>query len=190
MVIDAQPRFWRVELGYGPGRVELVLQRIAWLIYTARRLDIPVVITEESAERNGATADALRLQAGGDATVIAKPTFGLTGTPAIVEALQATERRTAVLTGFDTDVCVAQSAVGLQALGLHTVVVADASLGPGGGHEAGLRRIADAGVTVTHTRGLFFEWIATVAEIEAFRRAPTEFQRAPEEPVPPPDIFV
>ena len=42
-----------------------------------------------------------------------KPTFGLAGTPEILDAVKATGRRTAVLVGFETDICVYQSAVGL-----------------------------------------------------------------------------
>ena len=61
-----------------------------------------------------------------------KPTFGLTGTPEIVERIERTGRRTAVLVGFETDVCVAQSAVGLKELGMRVVAVEDAVFSPGG----------------------------------------------------------
>ena len=60
-----------------------------------------------------------------------KPTFGLAGTPEILEAVLATERRTAVLVGAETDVCVYQSAVGLLDAGLRVIAVEDAIFSPG-----------------------------------------------------------
>ena len=83
----------------------------------AAALGVPAVITEEDPGRNGAT-DARILEAlGADTPVFTKPVFGLAGCPDILAAVRATGRSTAVLAGFETDVCVAQSAVGLVDLG-------------------------------------------------------------------------
>jgi nicotinamidase-related amidase len=64
--------------------------------------------------------------------------------------------------GFETDVCVAQSAVGLLDLGLRTVVVADATYSTGGHHRHGLERMTHAGVEYNHFKGLVFEWLRTI----------------------------
>jgi nicotinamidase-related amidase len=160
VVVDAQPRF----LGAG---AESARDRIAWLVAVAARLGVPVVVTEEEPDRNGAT-DALiaeRLPPG--APVFTKPTFGLAGTPEILAAVGATGRGTVVLVGAETDVCVAQSAVGLREFGLTCVVVDDATFSPGEMHERGLSRIAAEGVARNHAKGVTYEWLRTVDDAHA-----------------------
>ena len=61
----------------------------------ARTLDMPVVVTEEQPERNGATGIGLAP----GTPVLTKPTFGLAGTPEILHAVRDTGRTTAVLVG-------------------------------------------------------------------------------------------
>lgn len=92
-----------------------------------------------------------------------KPSFGLADCAEIIDAVRATGRRTAVLVGFETDVCVSQSAIGLRDLGFRVAVVADASYTQTPRqHEHGLRRMAQAGVEVIHAKGIAFEWMRTV----------------------------
>ena len=52
--------------------------------------------------------------------------------------MRATQRPCAVLVGFETDVCVYQSAVGLLDAGLRVLVVEDATGSPGEFHARGL----------------------------------------------------
>jgi nicotinamidase-related amidase len=155
VVVDAQPRF----LGAG---AESALERIAWLVAVAARLGVPVVVTEEEPDRNGATEPRIAARLPADAPVFAKPTFGLAGTPAILAAVQATGRGTAVLVGAETDVCVAQSAIGLREAGLACVVVDDATFSPGEMHERGLARLAGEGIARNHAKGVTYEWLRTV----------------------------
>src|SRR5689334_22714626 len=105
------------------------LQRAEWLVSLARALDVPVVATEEEPDRHGASIITPALP---------KPTFGAAGTPAILDAIK--QRNTAVLVGFETDVCIYQSAVGLLDAGLRVLVVEDASGSPGEFHDRGLAR--------------------------------------------------
>ena len=94
--------------------------------------------------------------------MIEKPTFGLTGC-ARVEAIRVTERNTAALACFETDVCAGQSAVGLVELGFRAVVPEDATYtNSAREHARGLARMAGAGVERCHCKGLTFEWLHTV----------------------------
>jgi nicotinamidase-related amidase len=68
-----------------------------------------------------------------------------------------------VLVGLETDVCVAQSALGLRGLDLAVAVVSDATASPGTAHAFGLERLRDAGVAVLGAKSLYYEWAATVA---------------------------
>ena len=163
VVVDAQP-------GFLPAGAEAAVERMAWLVAVAARLRIPVVVTEEEPDRNGATHARIaeRLPAG--SPVLTKPTFGLAGTPEILEAVRATGRGTVVLVGCETDVCVAQSAIGLQAAGFTCVVVDDASFSPGEMHERGLARLASEGVARNHAKGVTYEWLRTVEDAHTVLR--------------------
>jgi nicotinamidase-related amidase len=160
VVVDAQPRF----LGAG---ADAALDRIAWLVAVAVRLGVPVVVTEEEPERNGATEPRIAERLPANAPVFTKPTFGLAATPAILAAVRATGRGTAVLVGAETDVCVAQSAIGLREAGLDCVVVADATFSPGEMHDRGLARIAGEGIARNHAKGVTYEWLRTVDDAHA-----------------------
>jgi nicotinamidase-related amidase len=83
--------------------------------------------------------------------------------PGIRDAVAATGRRTAVLVGAETDVCVAQSAIGLRDLGYRVVAVSDATFSPGSMHDHGLARMRDAGVEIRHAKGIYYEWVRTLA---------------------------
>jgi len=155
IVIDAQPGFYPPELPEADrAAAAQALDRAAWLVELAARLDVPVVVTEEEPEDNGTTDPRLAVS-----PALIKPTFGLAGTPAI---LAEVTRPSAVLVGFETDVCVYQSAVGLLERGKHVVVVEDATFSPGEMHERGLTRLRDAGARLTHAKALGYEWVRTV----------------------------
>ena len=149
IVVDAQPGF------ADPG----TLERAIWLTRAARALEIPVVVTEEEPEVNGPTDPRLLTAA---TPVFRKPTFGLAGTPEILKAIHAVARTTAVLVGFETDVCVYQSAVGLLDAGFAVLAVEDAIGSPGEMQARGLERLRDAGARLTHCKALAYEWVRTV----------------------------
>ncbi len=164
VVIDAQPGFYAGgDLAEADRRgAEAALERAAWLTRLAVRLGIPVVVTEEDATRHGPTDERITGVLAAGTPVLDKATFGLTGSPPIAAAIAATGRGTAVLAGYETDVCVAQSAVGLRTGGRRAVVVDDACFSPGEMHARGLARAAQDGVEVNHTKGVAYEWVATV----------------------------
>jgi nicotinamidase-related amidase len=96
--------------------------------------------------------------------VLRKPTFGLAGTPEILAAVRETARGTAVVVGCETDVCVAQSAIGLGEQGFDCVVVDDATFSPGEMHARGLDRLSAAGVARNHAKGVTYEWLRSVQD--------------------------
>jgi nicotinamidase-related amidase len=157
VVVDAQPGFVAAE-------AEPAVDRMAWLVAVAARLGIPIVVTEEEPERNGSTDARVAARVPVGAPVLRKPTFGLAGTPEILAAVRATGRNTAVFVGCETDVCVAQSAIGLRDAGFTCVVVEDATFSPGEMHERGLARIASEGIQRNHAKGVTYEWLRTVAD--------------------------
>jgi nicotinamidase-related amidase len=140
---------------------------MVWLVAVAARLAIPIVVTEEEPERNGPTDARLQERLPARTPVLRKPTFGLAGTPEILAAVRETARGTAVVVGCETDVCVAQSAIGLREQGFGCVVVDDATFSPGEMHARGLDRLAAAGVARNHAKGVTYEWLRTVHDAHA-----------------------
>jgi nicotinamidase-related amidase len=163
VVVDMQPGFLAPEAAPA-------LERAVWLVALAGRLGVPVVVTEEEPDRNGATDESLPLPPG--TPVLPKPTFGLAGTPEILSAIRSTGRTTTVVVGCETDVCVAQSAIGLQERGFLAWVVVDATFSPGEMHQRGLERLASAGVGLNHAKGVTYEWLRTVGDAHAVLAAP------------------
>jgi nicotinamidase-related amidase len=164
IVIDAQPGFYPDDLpAEDRAAAGRALERAVWLAALARALEVPVVVTEEEPERNGPTDARLAARLAPSTPVLIKPTFGLAGTPAILRAVRAAGRPTAVLAGFETDVCVLQSALGLLDAGMRVIAAEDATFSPGEMHERGLARLRDAGVGLTHCKALAYEWVQTVA---------------------------
>jgi nicotinamidase-related amidase len=164
VVVDAQPGFFRKDWFAEEDTVaaQSALDRAAWLVAVATRLEIPVVVTEEEPERNGSTEPLISERLPPGAPVLRKGVFGLAGEPEILAALRATGRGTAVVVGCETDVCVAQSAIGLHESGFGCVVVEDATFSPGEMHARGLERLAAAGVALNHAKGVTYEWLRTV----------------------------
>ncbi len=159
VVIDVQPGFLRKLTDEMAAQV---VERVCFLVGTARALGIPIVATEEEPDRHGATLGAVVGALPAEHPRHRKPTFGLAFSPSILAAVESTGRRSAVLCGLETDVCVAQSAIGLHDLGWKVAVVADAVGAAGTAHDQGLRRIEHAGISLIGLKGLRYEWISSV----------------------------
>ena len=175
VVVDAQPGFFAYDAlsEDDAQRAADVVTRIAWMAGLASLLDIPAVVVEESPDRNGHTDPGILERVPAGTPTVEKPTFGLTGCEQAVAAIRATGRGTAVLVGFETDVCVAQSAIGLVELGLRAAVLEDATYTNSAlEHARGIARMTGTGVERNHCKGLTFEWLHTVDRaIENFPQA-------------------
>jgi nicotinamidase-related amidase len=172
LVIDAQQDFYPTRRS-DVDRAGLggMFRRAAWVTAVAGRLGVPVVVTEEDAGVNGATAEVIRAALPNGAPVLPKWTFAAPGNPDIRAAIEATGASTAVLVGLETDVCVAHSALGLQELGKRVVAVHDALFSPGAAHPNGLSRMERAGVELVSAKELAYDWLRTVKGVREFFHA-------------------
>jgi nicotinamidase-related amidase len=173
VVIDVQPAF--VDK-LADGVADRVLGRIGWLVRLAAELKIPILVTEEAADENGTTVEPVARWFPVDVRPHEKPIFGLAACPPIMADLERHGRGTAVLVGMETDVCVAQSALGLLDAAWNVVVLSDAVACPGEAHEQGLMRMRDAGASVIGLKGIAYEWIHSVAGVDLISR---ELWRSP-----------
>jgi nicotinamidase-related amidase len=179
-VIDTQEGF------YGPERMDVdrtafaqFVERVAWMAGVARSLEIPVVVTEEDPDTNGPTSPLVLARLPAGAPVLVKPVFAAGDNPPIEAALVATRRRTVVLAGMETDVCVAHSALSLRERGYHVAAVADALFSPAAAHLHGLERLRAEGVELLSAKEVFYDWTRTLAGVRALVTADPELEQPP-----------
>ncbi len=165
IAIDIQPSFVKKE---NPTENNPLLQRMCWVIKVTNWLKIPLIVTAEDIPHSGNIADEVAQLLPPDTNIYNKMIFGLAAQSEILDAVQQTQRKTAVLIGYETDVCVAHSALGLMDLGFKVAVVADATGSPGNNHQVGLERIRGAGGIIVSAKSLYYEWIRTVEKSNEF----------------------
>lgn len=159
MVIDIQPSFVRKESKDGDSTL---LQRMCWVIKIANWLHVPLVVTAEDISHTGNVADAVVAILPPNTKIYNKMIFGLAGQADILEAVKETRRKTVVIIGYETDVCITHSALGLMDLGYRVAVVADATGSPREAHQIGIERIRAASGIIVSAKSLYYEWIRTV----------------------------
>ena len=174
VVIDAQQNFLdKLPLAQRASLVE----RIAFVMKVAKAMELPILATAEDYAEGGSNPPmhptlAALLPAG--THVWNKLVWNLYGQPDIRAAVDAVaEARgidTWILVGLETDVCVAQSALGLKGGGFRVVVVEDAVATPPPHHAAGILRMRDAGVTVTDAKGMYYELVRDVPTVARVAR--------------------
>ena len=165
VVIDVQEAFTKK---LPPGEAKPLVNRICWLIGVADWLRVPVVATAEDIPTLGGVHPQIERELSEATSVHNKMAFGLAANPDILAAVDRTGRRTAILVGLETDVCVAQSAIGLLECGYQVVVVDDVTAARPKAHTRGLDRVRGAGALVISLRILFYEWMRTVAQAKQF----------------------
>jgi nicotinamidase-related amidase len=165
IVIDIQPSFVKKESEDGS---QALLQRMCWVIEVANWLKVPLIVTAEDIPNNGSVCEEVAEILPPDTKIYNKMIFGLAAQPDILEAVQQTGRKTAVIIGYETDVCITHSALGLMDLGYKVAVVADATGSPGNAHQIGLERIRGAGGIIVSAKSLYYEWVRTVEKANEF----------------------
>jgi hypothetical protein len=159
-IIDVQERL----LAAMPDAARVV-SRCLRLAEAAGILGVTALCSEQYPRGLGPTAPALaaRLPA-----AIEKMAFSCCGCAGFLEAFPAAAHA-AVLAGLETHVCVAQTALDLLGRGLAVSVCVDAVTSRHRiDHEVALRRLEAAGVELTTTEAVLFEWCRS-AEHPRFR---------------------
>ena len=147
---------------------ENLLRNCTTLLEAARRLSVPLLISEQYPKGLGHTTEHLAGQLAPE-EVVEKITFSCLASPDIAARLSALGRPQAVVCGAEAHVCVLQTALDLVARDYRVFVVADAigSRDPAN-REAALARLSGAGATAVTTEMVLFEWLKRAAT-EDFR---------------------
>lgn len=150
-----------------PPDKESLVNRIGWIMDVANILNVPMILTAEDIDTLGSVTTPLqgKLSADSVSMIHNKMIFGMADCNAIMESLKQTKRNTVILVGLETDVCITHSAIGLAKLGYNVAVLADATATPAiAQHVMGLDRMKQAGININHVKGLYYEWVRTVAK--------------------------
>ncbi len=139
---------------------EGVLSNSAILLQAAALLEIPVIKTEQYSKGLGPTEQSLLDHLPTSSSNYEKMSFSCCGSDEFCATALDTDRKQFILTGMETHVCVLQTAFELQQRGYQPFVVADAVCSRSGrNRRIALRRMAQAGITITSTESVLFEWI-------------------------------
>jgi len=147
---------------------EALLERIQVLIKGLQHLGIPMVLNEQYKKGLGLTVGAVKSLIP-DVKSYEKTTFSCCqNTPTLTHILES-GRRTAIVMGMETHICVMQTCIDLVASGIHPVLVVDCvgsrfQLD----HDIAIKRLTQEGVTLATTESVLFE-LCKNSKDEAFK---------------------
>jgi len=129
------------------------------LIQAAKRLDVPVVVSEQYPKGLGPTVPELRNLTDG-CQVFDKTDFSCADDAAIEKAINDIGRRQMIIAGTEAHVCVLQTAGRLLERGFEVFVVADAaSSRAAADRDLAFQRLSAAGAALVSTEMVVFEWL-------------------------------
>ena len=135
---------------------EQVIASACKLARAAAVLGLPIIWTEQNPAGLGPTVEELAGLLPGEP--IAKQAFSCWREPAFAKAMTGRARRSVLLAGIETHICVFQTAEDLRAGGYDVHVVAEAvSSRTAANRQVGLARIAATGAKVTSVEMAVFE---------------------------------
>lgn len=147
---------------------ETVVTNTLHLIHLARLTGMPIVLTEQYPKGLGPTVEEIGRELG-ESKAVEKMTFSCCDDDAFVEELSGHGRRTALLAGMETHICVLQTCLGLLDRGFTVHVVSDAVCSRTKENwRTGLELMRDAGAVTTSTEIALFQ-VLRVAGTEEFK---------------------
>jgi hypothetical protein len=163
LIIDIQERLFPVIANN-----DVLEHQLGILIEGLKILDIPLVVTEQYKKGLGETIDSInRLVLG--STFAEKLAFSCCDEPRFVEHLELSQRRTVIIAGIESHICVLQTAIDLKERGYQPVVVEDC-VGSRSEHnkQIAMNRLRHEGVIITSCESILFE-LCRYAGNDAFK---------------------
>ena len=159
-VIDAQERLLPATL-----EQQEIVFNVRRLLEGARIFDVPVIVSEQYPQGLGGTVKELTPYLPVGTTVLPKKSFSIYDDESIRTEIDSGNRSQIILCGVETHVCVLQSAFDLLHTGHEVYIVADAvGARYDNDHKTALRRLETAGMILTTTESLLFEWCRTAEQ--------------------------
>lgn len=152
LVVDFQERL----MPKIPVADEVTAQAVR-LIRFAKKLELPVIVTEQYPKGLGPTTAAIK-KVLAKTKAVEKTAFGCFGDDKFVSALESSSRRQLLVCGVETHVCVMQTVLEGLLRGYECYVTADAVASRDKfQHALGIKRMAEAGATIVTAEMAMFE---------------------------------
>lgn len=140
-----------------------VVDRCVRLILAARKLGVPITLSEQYPQGLGPMADSIRDAFANDGLVVDKVEFSCLRNEPLRDRLHELRRQgrsQVVIGGIEAHVCVTQTAIDLEGQGFEAFVVADA-VGSRSktSCKLALTRLLKASVNVVDSEMVLFEWL-------------------------------
>ena len=136
-----------------------VHKNVVALLQAAQCMHVPIVFSQQNADKIGPFLPDLTAAAP-EAQLYDKLEFSCFSNPALNQAIAASGRRTLILTGIESHVCIFQTGTVAIDEGYTVHVVADAvSARSADNRRTGLQRLERAGAVMTSTEMVIFEWL-------------------------------
>jgi nicotinamidase-related amidase len=164
VVVDVQERLFNA---MDAERRDDMVANVKILVSAARRLGVPVLVTEQYPKGLGRTLPELRALLSD--TPFEKTAFSCAGASGFVDQLRGLGAEHVILTGIEAHVCVLLTALDLLTQGWRVSVVADAVCSRRAAHlDIGLGQARQAGAVITATETVVFQLLGS-ADSDAFR---------------------
>ena len=148
---------------------ETILPRAQLLLDGAAALRLDVIATEQYPRGLGATIPEIAEHLPMTTPILSKTSFSVFGEPAFRTALESKYRKTVIIAGIETHVCVLQSAFDALNAGYQVILAEDAVTSrKAGDRDAALAAARHAGVCVLSVEAILF-WLLRVASNPAFK---------------------
>ncbi len=135
------------------------IQRLCSLLQIPKQLNIPVLVTEQTPEKLGATVDPIR-QALPEAEIIPKSTYNSLENEQVQEWVETHDVQQIVLTGIMTNVCILQTTMYAYRNGYEVHIPSDGSAARSEeDHWWALQRMERAGAVITTLETTAHEWL-------------------------------
>ncbi len=155
IVVDIQERLAPAMFDGGAEAI----RNAAILMQAAKRLGVPVLVSEQYPRGLGRTVPQLA-EFMPDGGAIEKLEFACTGNAAFAEKLKVLDKKQIVITGMEAHICVLQTALSLRAQGQEVFVAADAVASrKQASMDHAFSRIEDAGGAIITSEMAVFEWL-------------------------------
>lgn len=156
LFIDFQERLMPAIFGGGAG-LDGLMNKVCALAQGARLLELPVLVTRQYPKGLGDTVGSLA-EALGDHDYVDKTAFSCVGEGAFVQRLEAVGKKTVIVAGVESHICVLQTVLDLLERG-YVVYLAEDCCGSRDdkSHAMALGRMVTAGAVLTNTESALFE---------------------------------
>jgi nicotinamidase-related amidase len=164
-IVDVQERLFNA---MDAERRDDMVANVKILASAARRLEVPVLVTEQYPKGLGRTLPEVKALLP-DTTPFEKTAFSCADAEGFVDRLRALGADHVVLTGIEAHVCVLLTALDLLGRGMRVSVVADAVCSRRAANlDIGLAQARQAGAIITSTETVVFQLLGR-ADTDAFR---------------------